>query len=198
MATYQSKQAALCVGLIVMSALCGCQTDGTRSASYAIVGSSDGHKKSTARLTKKSRRDRTGRIRYIRCLYDQKPWVSADKAGDRDPEGIHYRVFLQPVSKDGFSKSVLQDGELYIEMYRIDRERDGTTTRVLVSDWRYPTSTFQPLRSKVLGMGYHIWLRWAKKSLAGKDVEFVTWFEDSYGKKVRSSTKRFLVPSYVP
>lgn len=184
------------LGLMVVVATCGCHTSGNRDASYSPAGSSRNPKRTPTKLAKNSQNKPGVRIRHIRCLYDQKPWISTDKAGDRDPEGIQFRVFLEPASTQRIGKTVLRDGEFYIEMYLVERKRDGVVARELVSDWRYPTNTFQTIRSNFLGMGYHIWLRWANKSLAGKEIEIVTWHEDTTGHKVRSGAKRFRVPRY--
>ncbi|MGB2985580.1 MAG: hypothetical protein WBE26_06825, partial [Phycisphaerae bacterium] len=109
-----------------------------------------------------------------------------------DPEGVRYRVFLDM----GSGRGVFLDGTFGIEMYRIDRKAPGEIERTLVSDWRYPTSAFQPVKSKMLGMGYHLRLRWAAKDVAGHDVEIITSFDDLDGSVVRSSTKRLRVPKY--
>ena len=34
-------------------------------------------------------------VQHVQCLFDAKPWLNLDSAGDRDPEGFHYRVFLK-------------------------------------------------------------------------------------------------------
>jgi len=131
-----------------------------------------------------------GAIRNVACLYDPKPWISVDKAGDRDPEGVQYRVFLDP----GTGRGVLRDGVLHIEMYQIDAKPEGGG-RTLVSDWIYPTKDIPPIRSNVLGMGYHLRLRWAKKAMVGHEVELVTRFEDAEGNTIATAgTKRLRVP----
>ena len=35
-------------------------------------------------------------IRRVVCVYDQRPWLNLDRAADRDPEGVRFRVFLDP------------------------------------------------------------------------------------------------------
>jgi len=139
-----------------------------------------------------ARRSREHPVRGVVCVYEQKPWLNVDAAGDRDPEGIHYRVYLD-VGKD---KAELRDGTFRIEMYRIDRKSLGEIERKLVSDWEYPTSDFQRVKSKLLGMGYHLRLRWASKDIAGKEVEIITQFKGVDGTIVRSGTKRLRVPEY--
>lgn len=131
-------------------------------------------------------------IQHLRSLFDQRPWLNLDAAGDRDPEGIHYRVFLD----DGSGKGVHRDGVLHVEMYLIDRTESGELQRTLVSDWKAPTSNFQPVKSKMLGMGYHVRLRWASKATAGHEVELVTRYDGLDGNVVQSATKRLRVPRY--
>ena len=140
------------------------------------------------------RHRRSGDIRGVRCLFDQKPWVNADAAGDPDPEGVRYRVFLDP----GDGKCGLRDGSFHIELYQITRTPTGETERTLVSDWNYPTSEFGTILSKILGKGYHIQLRWAKKDIAGHEVEMITQYIDPDGNTTRSATKRLRVPKYAP
>ena len=132
-------------------------------------------------------------IRRVACLYDQRPWLTKlDRAGDQDPEGIEYRVFLDP----GTGKGVWIEGTLRIEMYQIERNQNGKIERTLVSDWVYPTSAFNTVRSRLLGKGYHLYLRWHSKDIAGHEIEIVTQFEDANGWIVRAGTKRFPIPKY--
>ena len=133
-------------------------------------------------------------MRHVLCLYEQTPWLkNLDAAGDADPEGIGYRVFLM----DRSQKGSFRDGTFHVDMYRIDRSADGSIERTLVSDWHYPTTTFPTVKG-ILGKGYRIGLRWATKSLAGKEIDVTTRFEDVDGQSVRSATKRLRVPKYTP
>ena len=131
-------------------------------------------------------------IRDVACLYDQKPWLSYDALGDRDPEGIQFRLFLDP----GTGRGVLRDGTFHFQMYQIGRTPSGQPDRTLVSDWHYPTSTFSTVQSEFLGMGYSIRLRWASKGVAGNEIELVTRYEDPNGNVVGAGTKRFRVPKF--
>jgi hypothetical protein len=131
-------------------------------------------------------------VQSLICLYDQKPWISADVGGDRDPEGIQYRVFLNT----GGNKGVAVDGTLHIELYRFGRDEKGALTRELPSDWHYPTSEFTQVSAKLTGIGYLVQLRWAKKDIAGGEVEIITQFEDADGNITRGATKRLRVPKY--
>jgi len=169
------------VGVVLLALVAG----GCRGADRAGAGSQ----------TSSLRRSRSSpQIHGVRCLYDQKPWVNADAAGDPDPEGIRYRVFLDP----GDGKCGLRNGSFHIELYQITRTPTGETERTLVSDWNYPTSEFGTILSKILGKGYHIQLRWAKKDIAGHEVEMITQYIDPDGNTTRSATKRLRVPKYSP
>ena len=133
------------------------------------------------------------RIRRVACVYGKTCWLNLDKAGDRDPEGLRYRVFLDP----GSGRGVLADGTFHVAMYLLERGTGGAAARTLVSDWHYPTADVHTIKKPgFLGDGYWLHLMWAKKDLAGKEIEIITEFEDVAGKKIRSGTKRFRVPKY--
>ena len=172
------RSAATCLGVFALVA------GGCRGAGEPNAGSK----------ASSPRRGRSSDIHGVRCLYDQKPWINVDLTGDPDPEGIRYRVFLDP----GTGKCVLRDGSFRIELYQIDRTESGEVQRTLVSDWNYPTSEFGTVVSKILGKGYHIQLRWAKKDIAGHEVELITQYIDPAGNVTRSATKRLRTPKYSP
>jgi len=77
------------------------------------------------RATGKHSRSNKGRrgqplVRLLACLYEKKPWLNnLDIAGDRDPEGIKFRAFLDP----GTGKGVWLKGMFKIEMYMIVTKR---------------------------------------------------------------------------
>ena len=131
-------------------------------------------------------------VRRVVCLFDQRPWLNADSAGDRDPEGIQFRLYLD-VDRD---KAVLREGTLHFEMYLIERKGGDKLERTLVSDWHYPTSQFNTVNANILGMGYHVQLRWAQKDTAGHEIELIAKFEDLDGRITRAGTKRLRVPKY--
>ena len=161
-------------GLTVLVALAGCKIPGGGSGT-ATFRQKDGDQST---------------VLYVRCLYDQRPWLNLDAAGDRDPEGIHYRVFLDP----GTGKCIHAAGTFHIEMYRIERISPTKVERTLVSDWHYPTSDVPTIaKPGMLGNGYHLHLRWADKDTAGHEVEFITRFEDASGHS--TATAMSTVPS---
>lgn len=141
-----------------------------------------------------SHRGRSPGVIGVRCLFDQKPWLNVDAAGDPDPEGIRFRVFLDT----GDGKGVLRDGTFHIEMYELGRDAAGQTKRTLASDWRYATSEIGTVSARILGKGYKLQLRWAKKETAGHEIEIITQFIDRDGNITRSATKRLRVPKYSP
>jgi hypothetical protein len=158
-----------------------------------LAGCHSTHSRSGAAAGPHTTRSAQGpHIRNVICLYDQKPWINADAAGDLDPEGVQYRVFLDA----GGGKGVQRDGTIHVEMYRIGEDGNGKRMRTLVSDWHYPTSQYNRVSARILGLGYHVQLRWAKKDIAGSEVEVVTQFEDIDGNKTRGATKRLRVPKF--
>lgn len=177
------------LAVAVLAATWGCRTTG--SAAYR----SPSHRGAGPRAVSQRMKRTTGLpLRRLVCLYDQRPWLNLDKAGDRDPEGIRYKVFL--VAKGG-DRGELRNGTFNIEMYRIRHNADGQLRRELVSDWHYP-STDVPVIAQpgMLGDGYNLYLRWSSKSLAGSEIEIITMFEEPDGNTVRSGTKRLRVPKY--
>ncbi|MFQ5493881.1 MAG: hypothetical protein ACE5EX_00730 [Phycisphaerae bacterium] len=131
-------------------------------------------------------------IQRVACLYDPKPWLNQDVEGDRKPEGIHYRAFLDP----GTGRGVLKEGRFHIEMYAVEQDESGEATRTLVSDWIYSTDAYPRIKSEIFGLGYHIQLVWASKDIAGKDIELVTRFEDSAGNVATAGTYKKRVPVF--
>ena len=83
-----------------------------------------------------------------------------------------------------------------IALYHMDRDSEGKMDRKLVSDWKYATSDFNRIDSRLLGKGYLVRLRWARKDIAGKEVEVITRFENPDGSLVSAGTKRLRVPKY--
>ena len=77
------RYAAFVCGLTIATVIAGCQAG--RGGSGVRTQSST------------ARRSRQNPIVRVVCLYDQKPWLNLDAAGDRDPEGIHFRVFLDAI-----------------------------------------------------------------------------------------------------
>lgn len=167
--------------IVFLAILSGCQTTGP---SGTVTPSA-----AQARLN----HGRTVAIRRMACLFDQRPWLNLDAAGDRDPEGVWYRAFLDP----GTGKGVHAEGHFHIEMYMIERTPDAKPTRTLVSDWHYPSSAISRIKKPgMLGDGYVLQLRWAHKSVAGSEIEIITRFEDALGNVTRAGTKRLRVPKY--
>jgi hypothetical protein len=132
-------------------------------------------------------------VRDVHCLYDVKPWLTnLDREGDRDAEGIRYRVFLV----DGRGRTALRDGTLHVEIYRVDPAPNGQRTRTLVNDYHYLTSDVHRIRKPgELGPGYFLYLAFADKhEVLGREIEIQTSFEDPFGNKARGATKPFRVP----
>ena len=65
-----------------------------------------------------------------------------------------------------------------------------------MSDWHYPTSQFGTVSARILGQGYLMQLRWARKDIPGNEVELITSYEAPDAHTVRSATSRKRVPKY--
>lgn len=159
--------------------------------------SSDAARGTSGAAESRSRGARSARhadspVRQVVCLYEQRPWLNLDASGDRDPEGLRYRAFLDT----GATRGELRDGKFHVELYVVERDATGAIARNMVSDWHFPTAEVNTVNSGLLGRGYHLQLRWATKEVAGKEIEIITVFEDSGGRKTRSGTKRLRVPRY--
>lgn len=167
---------------LVLLAPIGCQSTGWMGGG--------GDSKSAHRVAD---RGRVVSIRRLVCIYEARPWLNLDVSGDRDPEGIWFRAFLDP----GTGRGVHAAGTFRVEMYRIDRVAGSEPRRTLVSDWHYPSHEIPNIgRPGLLGEGYVLMLRWADKGLVGKEVELITQFEDALGNVVRCGTKRLRIPKY--
>jgi len=170
------------MGLLLIPGSGGCRSDGKAGAACSRTSP-------TVRKASASK----AVIRRVVCLYDQRPWLNLDTEADRTPEGIRYRAFLDP----GTGRGVLKDGTFHIELYEIVRVGPTQTDRRLISDWHYHAKDVHTIAHPgMLGNGYFLHLRWANKSIAGKEVELITAFEDQDGNVSRSSTKRLRVPKY--
>lgn len=179
------------VALAVVIAALGCQSNGGRTAPSQTMGSQTTVSQSSGGSHSANL---PPAIRRVSCFYPRQPFLNLDMEGDRDPEGIQYRAYLDT----GTLPSVLRDGEFHIEMYTLTRLPDETK-RELVSDWHYSTSeitTIRPKKGNIFGPGYLLSLRWAAKDLPGQDIEIVTRFVDEYGREARAETKSFKVPKY--
>ncbi len=162
--------------LVIAVSLCGCHSIGGRASS-----------------DRARKRSSEPPIRHVIQVFDQRPWLNLDTAGDRDYEGIAFRVFLDP----GSGRGALRDGTFHVEMYRIRKDPSGKSARELASDWHYSTRDVPTIAQPgMLGQGYFLHLRWATKQIAGHEVEVVTRFEDTEGRVARSGTKRLRVPKY--
>ena len=132
-------------------------------------------------------------IRRVVCIYTENPWLNLDAAGDRDPEGVWYYAYLSTGSDPG----VHRNGTFKIEMYRLEYQADGTSKRTSERGWSYPTNEIDTIgKPGMMGQGYVLRLRWARKDTAGHDIELVTVFEDEHGRRARAATKSLRVPKY--
>ncbi len=132
-----------------------------------------------------------GRVRSVICLYENDAWLNLDRAGDLDPEGVTYKVYL----KTGDTTSVLRDGIFHISIYEVDRDKEGNATRTLHADYHYPTSDIHRIKKMgLMGPGYQVALLFHNKNVVGKEIDIVTIYEAPDGYEIRSQTRRLKVP----
>ena len=138
--------------------------------SIAVIGCQSGQPAGSPGAAR-TQRISEPRVIAVRCLYDQRPWLNLDKAGDRNPEGIRFRAFLDT----GSGKGVLRDGTFHVEMYQVRWTSDDQVERKLISDWHYDTSDVHRIaKPGMLGDGYFLHLAWTDRSIPGSEVEIVT------------------------
>ena len=121
-----------------------------------------------------------------------KPWISFDEAGDRDPEGFKISLYLI----DGETKQgAFGDGNVVVEMYTVDPRPDGRIERTLAKSWRFgPHDAPRGRKPTALGWGYLLHLDWRPGDYAGRVIEVAVVYERTDGRVVRSVTKQLRVP----
>ncbi|MHC5110941.1 MAG: hypothetical protein ACYTHJ_13810 [Planctomycetota bacterium] len=125
----------------------------------------------------------------VRCLYDSRPFFSYD--GDTLPDSIRYRVFLDT----GDNVGIMRSGKFHIELYKLERYRDGTVKRKLICEWDRLSSEMNTIaKPGLLGEGFVFQLWTGTNDISGKEIEISTVFEDEYGRKARSVTRHVASP----
>ena len=126
------------------------------------------------------------------CVFPQTMWQSYDQAGDSNPEGFRFLVYLLSKST---RKGAYADGFLHVKMFRMDQMPDGRNERVLVQNWMVGTEEL-PRResSKLTGYSYQPSLYWGDVDILGETVEIVVQYESLDGKTIQSQTKQVRVP----
>ena len=135
-------------------------------------------------------------IMKVVCFYRPNPFMSFDRAGDPDPEGFTFTLFL--ISRHN-TKGVLENGSLTVRMFRIDPRAPATERRTLVREWTVETGTLvQSTRPHPLfGMGYQPQFAWEKSDdVLGREIEVVAAFTTRDGRTIQSQTKALRVPAH--
>lgn len=128
------------------------------------------------------------------CFYPPNMWQSFDAAGDRNPEGFVFVMYLLSQKSD---KGVYADGTLHVDLFCIDHLPDAPPRRSLVQNWSVHTSELPRRKETRLGAGYQPSLYWGDADVLGKEVQIVVRFESASGKVLQSQTVHKRVPKPV-
>ena len=127
------------------------------------------------------------------CLYQPRFWQSFDPQGDPNPEGFKFNMYLLSRQTE---RGVLTRGVLQTQMYRRDRQPDGTVQRTEVCAWTQDLADIpHTTREFELGWAYVPHLHWGDASVLGSEVEIVNWYEAPDGRKVYARTQTLKVPA---
>jgi len=153
-------------------------------------------KSSPARRTSaRSREDRTGfaeRICDVVCFFPIDTWKSFDRAGDRNPEGFAFVLYLLDCAT---GRGAYAGGLVHVHMYRINHDADGKKSRELVQDWTLDHDQLNARKPTRLGYGYQPFLSWGKNvDVLGEEVEIVVQYESPTGDVVQAQTVHRKVP----
>jgi hypothetical protein len=129
-------------------------------------------------------------IRVV-CFYTPNMWRSFDKAGNLDPEGFAFVMYLWSGKTE---RGAYADGLFRAKMYRLSRDDEGKTVRELAREWTAATSDLPRRGESRLGYSYQPSLYWGDLDIYGAEVEIVIQFESPDERVVQSQTHRTKVP----
>jgi len=126
------------------------------------------------------------------CFFPPNMWKSFDSAGDRNPEGFAFVMYLIS-GKTG--KGIYADGTFRVELYRYgEADRNGRRQRDLVFDTAAPMAQIARRSPTMLGEGYQPYVFWGDLQIYGDDIEVVVKYESPTGRTVSSETVHVKVP----
>jgi len=131
-------------------------------------------------------------IYEVVCGYPLNMWQSYDKAGDLNPEGFAFVMYLLSSTT---GKGVHTDGCIRVSMYEINRGPEGISGRILAHEWLADTADLRERTPTSCGYGYDVYLHWGDLDVFGREVEIVVRYEAPDGRVVQSQTKPTRVPA---
>jgi hypothetical protein len=128
----------------------------------------------------------------VLCFFPINMWKSFDPAGDPNPEGFTFVMYL--LSHES-NKGVYAPGVFRVRIFMVEQLEDGTSARGLVFDQTADMDELPRRDATRFGVGYQPEVTWGEVDLLGKDIEIVIQYETPDGRKVQSQTKRVKVPT---
>lgn len=131
----------------------------------------------------------------VRKFISQEPWLSFNKEGVRQAEGLKATVYLESGTS---GKGAFGDGILRVVLYSVHRDPQ-TGEETLRREYRWDLTPRQsvPWRAKqqsVQGWGYGLRLNWGNAEVRGREIELVFQFIRRDGNIVTGEPQRLRVP----
>ena len=133
----------------------------------------------------------------VNTFYSAKPWLNFDVPPRNVPDGFKFTLYMTGA---GSARGVFGDGTIHIDMYRVETDAGGETTRPHARRWSFDTEQAYPYRAKRqvrFGRGYGFRLDWQEAEVLGKEVMIVASFERFDGRVISSQPKYLKVPKKV-
>ncbi len=129
-------------------------------------------------------------------FFPASPWLVFDADGSGRVDGVKFNVFLEGPHGP---KGVFGNGDIVVDMYRIDSAPDGSEVASHIHRWDLDSSEAYPWRCKKetsMGWGYGLRLQWpATLDVQGRQVAFLVRYRRDDGKLLNSSRQILRVPA---
>lgn len=131
-------------------------------------------------------------IYKVVCFYPANMWRSFDEAGDRNIEGFTFILYLISESTE---RGALANGNVEVQLFRVDTVGEKQSNRVLAYQWSRPTSELAQRNPTKLGHGYQPSVNWGDLDLFGKELEILVRYVAPDGTIIPSRTATLTVPA---
>jgi len=125
------------------------------------------------------------------CFFPPNMWKSFDHAGDLNPEGFAFVMYL--LSRET-NRGVIADGTLQILLYTVQELENGAVERHLAREWTADMSEIPRRQQTRFGIGYQPTVHWGDLNVFGERVEIVVKYESPTGRVVQGQTHATKVP----
>ncbi len=130
-------------------------------------------------------------VARIICFYPANMWRSFDSAGNVDPEGFEFVMYL--LSRKTY-RGIWVEGTFRIQLYRVIDDPDAERSRELVFTTEAPMSQIPRREAGRFGEGYQPSVYWGDLDVLGEKVHIVVQYESPTGRIVQSQTHAAKVP----